>query len=100
MGLSCVPSRNANIGATARGGVIHHGSTGSSADHSKVTPDTIAARPMTLSSALSKTRLGRPSDAPDIFGSHDKLAQESGWLPRIGLEQTIRDVVDDLRSRQ
>ncbi len=41
----------------------------------------------------------RPSDTPDIYGSHDKLTADTGWQPEIPLETTITDVVADWRSR-
>jgi len=41
----------------------------------------------------------RPSDAPDIFGSHEKITQDTGWLPEIALEQTIHDVVEYWRTK-
>lgn len=41
----------------------------------------------------------RPSDAPEIFGSHDKLAADTGWEPSIDISTTIKDVVADWRSR-
>lgn len=42
----------------------------------------------------------RPSDTPDIYGSHDKLTADTGWQPAIPLDQTIADVVADWRSRE
>ena len=41
----------------------------------------------------------RPSDTPDIYGSHEKLTTDTGWQPEISLETTIADVVADWRSR-
>lgn len=41
----------------------------------------------------------RPSDTPDIYGSHDKLTTDTGWQPEVPLDQTIKDVVADWRSR-
>jgi len=42
----------------------------------------------------------RPSDTPDIFGSHEKLTADTGWQPEIPLDQTISDVIADWRSRE
>ena len=42
----------------------------------------------------------RPSDTPDIYGSHDKLTKDTGWQPEIPLSTTIADVIADWRSRQ
>lgn len=41
----------------------------------------------------------RPSDTPDIYGSHDKLSADTGWQPEITLDATITDVVTDWRNR-
>lgn len=41
----------------------------------------------------------RPSDAPDIYGSHDKIATDAGWEPQIPLTKTLDDVIADWRSR-
>jgi GDP-4-dehydro-6-deoxy-D-mannose reductase len=42
----------------------------------------------------------RPSDTPDIYGSHEKLTADTGWQPEIPLEVTIADVVADWRTRE
>jgi GDP-4-dehydro-6-deoxy-D-mannose reductase len=41
----------------------------------------------------------RPSDAPIIYGSHDKLTRDTGWQPEIPLEKTLEDVMSDWRNR-
>lgn len=41
----------------------------------------------------------RPSDTPDIYGSHEKLTADTGWQPEIALETTIADVIADWRTR-
>lgn len=41
----------------------------------------------------------RPSDTPDIYGSHEKLTTDTGWQPEASIEATIADVVADWRSR-
>jgi GDP-4-dehydro-6-deoxy-D-mannose reductase len=42
----------------------------------------------------------RPSDTPDIYGSHDKITADTGWQPQIDIATTIKDVVADWRQRQ
>jgi GDP-4-dehydro-6-deoxy-D-mannose reductase len=42
----------------------------------------------------------RPSDTPDIYGSHEKLTTDTGWQPEIPLETTIADVIADWRKDQ
>jgi GDP-4-dehydro-6-deoxy-D-mannose reductase len=41
----------------------------------------------------------RPSDNPIIYGSHDKLTNDTGWQPEIAIETTLADVVSDWRSK-
>lgn len=41
----------------------------------------------------------RPSDTPEIYGSHDKLTADTAWQPKINLETTLADVIIDWRSR-
>lgn len=41
----------------------------------------------------------RPSDTPDIYGSHEKLSRDTDWQPEINIGQTLADVIADWRSR-
>lgn len=41
----------------------------------------------------------RPSDAPVIYGSTDKIQKDTGWYPEIDIQTTIVDVVNDWRSQ-
>ena len=41
----------------------------------------------------------RPSDTPELYGSHDKISGDTGWQPEIPLETTMQDVVADWRNR-
>ena len=43
--------------------------------------------------------LVRPDDPPEIRGDASLIASELGWRPTIPLEVTLRDVLDDIRSR-
>lgn len=42
----------------------------------------------------------RPSDNPVIVGDTTKLKKATGWMPRIPLEQSLRDALEDWRARQ
>ncbi len=42
----------------------------------------------------------RPVDLPVLRGSHQKLTTATGWRPKVDLAQTLRDVLDDARSRR
>ena len=41
----------------------------------------------------------RPSDNPVIHGSHARLTADTGWVPRIPIEQTLSDLLDYWRTR-
>lgn len=41
----------------------------------------------------------RPNDNRVVIGSHDKLTDELGWQPQIKWEQTLHDMVDEMRQR-
>ncbi|MBT8203003.1 MAG: GDP-mannose 4,6-dehydratase [Acidimicrobiia bacterium] len=42
----------------------------------------------------------RPVDLPVLRGSHRKLTAATGWRPKVDLARTLRDVLDDARSRR
>jgi len=41
----------------------------------------------------------RPSDTPVVHGSHTRLTADTGWEPRIPIEQTLADLLDHWRAR-
>jgi GDP-4-dehydro-6-deoxy-D-mannose reductase len=41
----------------------------------------------------------RPNDVPRLSGSHARLTAETGWTPRIPLEQTVDDLLAWWRTR-
>jgi len=47
---------------------------------------------------VDRARL-RPSDNPVIHGSHARLTADTGWVPRIPIEQTLSDLLDYWRAR-
>ena len=42
----------------------------------------------------------RPSDRPVLYGSHNKITDDTGWKPEIDIDHTIQDVVADWRDRK
>src|SRR5262249_19764966 len=40
----------------------------------------------------------RPSDTPVVHGSHARLTADTGWEPRIPIEQTLSDLLDYWRK--
>jgi GDP-4-dehydro-6-deoxy-D-mannose reductase len=47
---------------------------------------------------VERSRL-RPSDIPVLVGDSSKLRRATGWEPRIPLEQTLGDLLEDWRGR-
>jgi GDP-4-dehydro-6-deoxy-D-mannose reductase len=41
----------------------------------------------------------RPSDVPALVGDPGRLARATGWVPRIPLESSLRDLLEDWRRR-
>lgn len=41
----------------------------------------------------------RPTDIPDLTGSHTKLTQATGWEPEIPLDKTLQDLLDWYREK-
>lgn len=41
----------------------------------------------------------RPSDTPVLYGSHQRLREETGWEPRIALRTSLADALADWRAR-
>jgi GDP-4-dehydro-6-deoxy-D-mannose reductase len=56
----------------------------------------MASRPMRLE---GDPGLQRPVDVPVLRGDYTKLHKATGWDPRIELDQTLRDVLDEWRDR-
>ena len=58
---------------------------------------------LTASSARVEVRVDpdrlRPSDVPAQVGDPSRLRAATGWEPRIPLERTLRDLLDDWRAR-
>lgn len=50
-----------------------------------------AGRPVKV---LSDPSRRRPGDLADIYGSYAKLHRDTGWEPRIPIEQSLADLVD------
>jgi GDP-4-dehydro-6-deoxy-D-mannose reductase len=56
----------------------------------------LAARPIALEPDAS---LMRPVDLPVLRGDASKLAAATGWRPQLSLDQTLSDLLDDMRQR-
>jgi GDP-4-dehydro-6-deoxy-D-mannose reductase len=55
-----------------------------------------ASVPVTIEQDPAKMR---PSDVPRLWGSHARLTRDTGWTPRIPLEQTVEDLLGWWRAQ-
>lgn len=56
----------------------------------------LAHRPITL---VPDPTLLRPVDLPVLRGDASKLRAATGWVPELPVEQTLADLLDDMRAR-
>jgi GDP-4-dehydro-6-deoxy-D-mannose reductase len=57
---------------------------------------TMARQPMELK---PDPALERPIDVPVLLGDYSRLQRATGWQPEIALDQTLADLLDDMRAR-
>lgn len=57
---------------------------------------TKARQPMELT---RDPALERPIDVPVLLGDYSRLRKATGWEPEIALDQTLADLLDDMRDR-
>jgi len=72
--------------------------SGKSVPMSEIVSKLISLSKVTVDHKIDPTRF-RPSDIPDLYGSHEKLTQTTGWLPEIPLENTLQDLLDWYRTK-
>jgi GDP-4-dehydro-6-deoxy-D-mannose reductase len=53
---------------------------------------------ITIATETDPARL-RPTEVSQILGDSTKIRMETGWIPQIPLEKTIRDLLDYWRER-
>jgi GDP-4-dehydro-6-deoxy-D-mannose reductase len=86
---------------------LRHGTPGAVYNVASGTPRTIRALlDMLLARAQVEIHVEidperyRPADIPIIYGSAQKLRQDTGWQPEIPFEQTVADVLAEWRAKQ
>jgi GDP-4-dehydro-6-deoxy-D-mannose reductase len=57
-----------------------------------------AASALELTVEVDPARV-RDGEAPQVYGSHDRLTEATGWKPEIPLERTVADLLDWWRER-
>jgi GDP-4-dehydro-6-deoxy-D-mannose reductase len=58
----------------------------------------IALSPARVTVTTDVSRV-RPVEIPILYGDYRLLRQRTGWEPRITLEQSLHDVLDEWRQR-
>lgn len=76
-------------------GAIYNVCSGRSISGQTILKGLMAAARVNLRPVVDQSKL-RPTDNPDIYGSHQKLTRDTGWQPSISIEQTLKDVIDSM----
>ena len=84
----------------ARGapGAIYNVCSGSACSMRDVLDALLARARVPVEVRVDPARL-RPSDYPLLLGDRGRITTEVGWEPRIGLHETLRDLLDHWRAR-
>ena len=61
--------------------------------------DGLVAHARVATTVTSDATLRREGEQPDLYGSPDRLTTDTGWVPEIPLEVTLRDTLDWWRDR-
>ena len=61
--------------------------------------DGLAAMAAVETTITSDATLQRDGEQPDLYGSPDRLTADTGWVPRIPLEISLKDTLDWWRAR-
>jgi len=75
-----------------RSGEIYNVCSGKSLSGQEILNKLLSAAQVQLTPVVDKARL-RPVDNPDIYGSHQKITQDTGWRPQIPINTTLEDVL-------
>lgn len=75
-----------------RSGEIYNVCSGSAISGQEILNQLMELADIELSPVLESSKK-RPVDSPVIYGDFAKLKKETGWMPKITLEQTLADVL-------
>lgn len=74
-------------------------STGKSQPVADIVATLISLSKVKIETQIDPSR-NRPSDIPDLRGSHQKLTEATGWQPEIPLKKTLQDLLDWYREKR
>jgi GDP-4-dehydro-6-deoxy-D-mannose reductase len=84
--------------AKGEGGVVYNVCSGRGRRIRDLLEVLLAASSVRVDVRVDPARL-RPSDVPAQVGDPSRLRAVTGWEPRIPLERTLRNLLDDWRAR-
>jgi GDP-4-dehydro-6-deoxy-D-mannose reductase len=76
-------------------GEIYNVCSGKSMSGNEIFEILMATAGIRLKAVVDKTKL-RPTEATDIFGSHEKITRDTGWKPEIQINKTLKDVLQTI----
>ena len=79
-------------------GAVYNVCSGAARPMRDVLTELLALARVPVTVRVDPARL-RPSDYPVLLGDRRRITAEIGWEPRIGLDRTLRDLLDDWRAR-
>lgn len=86
------------IATKGKAGAVYNICSGQAYRLKSLVEEMIALSGQPIEIQIDQSRF-RPLDAPIMYGDASKLQQDTGWQPEIPMEQTLRDVLEDCRSR-
>jgi len=75
-----------------KSGEVYNICSGLAISGNKILNDLMKIKGISAEIELDKSRL-RPSDNPLIVGGYSKIKKDTGWQPKISLEQTFKDIL-------
>ena len=81
-----------------RAGEVYNVSSGTAISLKSILRTLLSFSARTIDVRIDPAKL-RKGDLPFLAGSNRKIREATGWVPRIPLMQTLRDLVDDWRKK-
>jgi GDP-4-dehydro-6-deoxy-D-mannose reductase len=82
-----------------RAGEVYNLCSGKSVSGQDILDGLLAHSESKTIKAMTDEKKMRPVDVPDIYGDHAKLTKDTGWEPKINLEQSLREALEDWRAK-
>lgn len=86
------------IGEKGMSGEIYNVGSGNAYEIQWILDEMIKLAKCDIKVEIDKNRL-RPSDTPVICCNHDKLTNDTGWNPKIAINEILYEVLDEWRNK-